>query len=67
MAMGALASLPHNQRNALLLTKVHGRTLAEAAAITGTTVGAVKLRIHRGYTTLRKALGGRREIETSHE
>jgi len=40
VAMGALASLPHNQRNALLLTKVHGRTLAEAAAITGTTVGA---------------------------
>jgi RNA polymerase sigma factor (sigma-70 family) len=67
VAMGALANLPHNQRNALLLTKVHGRTLAEAAAITGTTVGAVKLRIHRGYTTLRKVLGGRREVEIGHE
>jgi RNA polymerase sigma-70 factor (ECF subfamily) len=67
VAMGALASLPHNQRDALLLTKVHGRTLAEAAAITGTTVGAVKLRIHRGYTTLRKVLGGRPEVEVGHE
>lgn len=66
-AMGALASLPHNQRDALLLTKVHGRSLAEAAAITGTTVGAVKLRIHRGYTTLRKVLRGRSEVEAGHE
>jgi RNA polymerase sigma-70 factor (ECF subfamily) len=66
-AMGALASLPHNQRDALLLTKVHGRTLAETAAITGTTIGAVKLRIHRGYTTLRKVLVSRREVEISHD
>lgn len=67
LAMGALANLPHSQRNALILTKVHGRTLAEAAAITGTTVGAVKLRIHRGYTTLRKVLVSRREMESRHE
>ena len=67
LAMGALASLPHNQRDALLLTKVHGRTLAETAAITGTTIGAVKLRIHRGYTTLRKVLVSRREVEISHD
>ncbi len=63
-AMGALARLPHKQRDALLLTKVQGRSLAEVAAISGTTVGAVKLRIHRGYTTLRKVLGGQREVET---
>lgn len=67
VAMGALAGLPHNQRDALLLTKVHGRSLAETAAITGTTVGAVKLRIHRGYTTLRKVLRGRGEAEAGHE
>jgi RNA polymerase sigma-70 factor, ECF subfamily len=67
LAMGALATLPHNQRDALLLTKVHGRSLAEAAAITGTTIGAVKLRIHRGYTTLRKVLRGRTEMEVGHE
>lgn len=58
-ALGALATLPDSQRDALLLTKVHGRSLAEAAAITGSTVGAVKLRIHRGYVTLRKVLGAR--------
>jgi DNA-directed RNA polymerase specialized sigma24 family protein len=46
---------------------VHGRSLVETAAITGTTVGAVKLRIHRGYTTLRKLLGGRAEVEAGRE
>jgi len=60
-AMRALVKLPDSQRDALLLTKVHGRSLAEAAAITGSTVGAVKLRIHRGYVTLRKVLGAGEE------
>ena len=52
----ALASLPENQREALLLTKVHGRSVREAAAITGSTPGAIKLRAHRAYETLRKLL-----------
>jgi RNA polymerase sigma-70 factor (ECF subfamily) len=53
----ALAQLPQNQREALILTKVHGRSVAEAAAITGSTPGAIKLRAHRAYVTLRKLLG----------
>jgi RNA polymerase sigma-70 factor (ECF subfamily) len=57
VTMAALAQLPQNQREALMLTKVHGRSVAEAAAITGTTPGAVKLRAHRAYVTLRKLLG----------
>jgi RNA polymerase sigma factor (sigma-70 family) len=56
-AMAALEQLPDNQRQALILTKVHGRSHAEAATITGTTAGAIKLRAHRGYVTLRKILG----------
>jgi RNA polymerase sigma-70 factor (ECF subfamily) len=54
--VAALAQLPQNQREALLLTKVHGRSMREAAAITGSTPGAIKLRAHRAYETLRKLL-----------
>jgi RNA polymerase sigma-70 factor, ECF subfamily len=55
-ALAALAELPENQRQALILTKVHGRTVAEAAMITGTTPGAIKQRAHRAYVTLRRML-----------
>jgi RNA polymerase sigma-70 factor (ECF subfamily) len=56
-AMAALEQLPPAQREALVLTKLSGKSMAEAAAITGSTPGAVKLRAHRGYVALRKALG----------
>jgi len=55
-ALAALAGLPENQRQALLLTKVHGRSTAEAAMIAGTTQGAIKQRAHRAYLTLRERL-----------
>jgi RNA polymerase sigma-70 factor (ECF subfamily) len=54
--MAALADLPETQRQAVLLTKIHGHSTAEAASILGTTVGAIKLRAHRGYVTLRQKL-----------
>src|SRR5436305_1266034 len=38
-ALAALDGLPENQREALLLTKVHGRSTVEAAMIAGTTPG----------------------------
>jgi RNA polymerase sigma-70 factor, ECF subfamily len=57
--LAALDQLPQNQREALVLTKVHGRSLREAAAITGSTPGAIKLRAHRAYVTLRALLGKR--------
>jgi RNA polymerase sigma factor (sigma-70 family) len=56
-ALAALDQLPDNQREALLLTKVHGRSTVEAARIAGTTPGAIKQRAHRAYLTLRKVLG----------
>jgi RNA polymerase sigma-70 factor (ECF subfamily) len=56
-ALDALAELPPQQREAVVLTKLDGKTVAEAAEIAGTTVGAMKVRAHRGYEALRKTLG----------
>lgn len=58
-ALDALARLPEAQREAVVLTKLDGKSVAEAAEIAGTTVGAMKVRAHRGYEALRKLLGGR--------
>jgi RNA polymerase sigma-70 factor (ECF subfamily) len=55
-AVAALDRLPEPQKQALLLTKVHGRSTAEAAMIAGTTPGAIKQRAHRAYLTLRQLL-----------
>src|SRR4030095_8932951 len=57
-ALDALAELPAQQREAVVLTKLDGKSVAEAAEIAGTTVGAMKVRAHRGYEALRKLLGG---------
>ncbi|HET6281857.1 MAG TPA: RNA polymerase sigma factor [Polyangia bacterium] len=59
ITLAALDGLPQNQREALVLTKVHGHSIAEAARITGSTPGAIKLRAHRAYVTLRMRLGRR--------
>jgi RNA polymerase sigma-70 factor (ECF subfamily) len=56
-ALAALEALPPQQREAVVLTKLDGKSIAEAAAIAGTTPGAMKVRAHRGYVALRKALG----------
>lgn len=60
-ALDALAQLPEQQREAVVLTKLDGKSVAEAAEIAGTTVGAMKVRAHRGYEALRKLLGGKRK------
>jgi RNA polymerase sigma-70 factor (ECF subfamily) len=52
-----LAGLPQSQRVAFELIKDEGLSLAEAAAVLGTTVAAVKLRAHRAYRALRGELG----------
>jgi RNA polymerase sigma-70 factor (ECF subfamily) len=59
ISLADLECLPQNQKEALILTKVHGHSLAEAAMITGSTPGAIKLRAHRAYVTLRSRLGGK--------
>jgi RNA polymerase sigma-70 factor (ECF subfamily) len=54
--LAALQTLPPAQREAVVLTKLSGKSIAEAAAIAGTTPGAMKVRVHRGYEALRKEL-----------
>lgn len=55
-AMTALSALPAAQRQAVVLTKLDGKSMTEAAEIAGTTPGAMKVRAHRGYSALRKQL-----------
>lgn len=64
-ALDALAALPVQQREAVVLTKLEGKSVAEAAEIAGTTVGAMKVRAHRGYEALRSLLGARRKDKAS--
>lgn len=52
-----LQTLPQNQREAVVLLKVTGLSLEEAARATGISVGAVKQRAHRAFQTLRGRLG----------
>jgi len=52
----ALARLPDKQREAVQLIQLEGLSVAEAAVRAGVTPGAVKVRAHRGYRALRKAL-----------
>lgn len=53
-----LKDLPPSQKEAVLLLKVAGLSLEEAARATGTTVGSIKQKAHRAYNTLRRSLGG---------
>jgi RNA polymerase sigma factor (sigma-70 family) len=53
----AMTRLPSSQRQAIELTKLREMSLKEAAAATGTSVGALKVSVHRGLLALRKALG----------
>jgi RNA polymerase sigma-70 factor (ECF subfamily) len=52
----ALARLPVNQREAFVLVRYEGLSIADAARILGATEGAVKLRAFHAYEALRKAL-----------
>ena len=51
-----LQSLPSAQREALLLLKVQGLSLAEAAGLCGTSPASIKMRVHRAYRNIREAL-----------
>jgi len=58
--MRAHEKLPPNQREAVELIQLEGLSTAEAAERAGTTLGALKVRAHRGYRALRAQLGGKR-------
>lgn len=52
----ALERLPPSQREAVRLLKLQQMSLKEASAITGSSVGALKVSVHRALKTLRKLL-----------
>jgi RNA polymerase sigma-70 factor (ECF subfamily) len=52
----AVRALSRDQREALVLLRVQGLPLEVAARRAGTTVGALKVRAHRAYQTLRRFL-----------
>ena len=53
----ALEKLPPNQREAFVLLRYEGMSVADAAEVLGATEGAVKLRAFHAYEALRAALG----------
>ena len=52
----AIKALPASQREAVEMIKLREMSLKEAAAASGTSVGALKVSVHRAIATLRKAL-----------
>jgi len=58
----ALARLPFEQRNCIVLFDVEGYDYGEIARIMGVSVGTVKSRIHRGRVALRAILEPMREL-----
>jgi len=54
---GLVSALPDSQREVLFMLKVSGMSLEEISRATASTVGAVKQRARRAYSTLRRALG----------
>lgn len=55
----ALTKIPEAQASAFRLLKGEGLSVAEVAAIMGTSKGSVKVRAHRAYVSLRALLGKR--------
>lgn len=55
----AMADLPPGQRQAIELIKLGEMSLKEASAVSGMSVGALKVAVHRGIAALRRALTGR--------
>jgi len=54
----ALNVLPEKQKQAVILLKIEGLSIQEAAKKVGVSVAAMKVRAHRGYEILRKELTG---------
>jgi len=55
-AQTELERMPESHREAYVLVRQEGLSVAQAADVLGTTVAAVKLRAHRAYEALRAAI-----------
>lgn len=62
----ALLQLPFEQRQAVLLSDLHGYHYEEIAKIAGSSVGTVKSRIHRGRERLKVILSTQPELFGRH-
>lgn len=58
----ALRLLPDDQRIAIVLCDVYGMDYQQVASLTGSALGTVKSRIHRGRLRLRELLAEHREL-----
>jgi RNA polymerase sigma-70 factor (ECF subfamily) len=58
----ALRRLPEDQRTAVVLCDVYGMDYGEVATTTGSALGTVKSRIHRGRMRLRELMAEYREL-----
>jgi RNA polymerase sigma-70 factor (ECF subfamily) len=58
----ALQQLPDDQRTAVVLCDVYGMDYPQVAELTGSALGTVKSRIHRGRLRLRELLAEHREL-----
>ena len=54
----AISSLPEGQREALELVKLREMSLAEAAKLSGKSIGALKVNVHRAIKSLRAQMKG---------
>jgi RNA polymerase sigma-70 factor, ECF subfamily len=52
----ALSQLPPFQRDALVMTKIEGLSIAESSKRAGTSTANMKVRVHRAATFLKKAM-----------
>ena len=59
-----VAQLPDSQREVIVMLKAAGMTLEEVARATSSTVGAVKLKAHRAYESLRTLLTSRAPLRS---
>jgi RNA polymerase sigma factor (sigma-70 family) len=57
----AMSALPPGQRQAIELLKLKELSLKEASAVSGMSVGALKVATHRAMASLRRALGRKPE------
>jgi RNA polymerase sigma-70 factor (ECF subfamily) len=55
-----LGPLSEGEREVIVMLKVEGMSLEEAARATSSTVGSVKQKVHRAYRKLREAMSDRR-------
>ncbi len=63
----SLMQLSFDQRQAVLLSDLHGYHYEEIAEMTGASIGTVKSRIHRGRERLRTLLSAQRELLGAYE